>query len=676
MEEDNDISGALLPRLPDNQASINPPSSSPTLPLPEDILVQTLDKLAITQKLPMAERMFASLGIVFQHALEKNEIEPSVRDWNARLLQADELSGSRDIEVLRCIRGILDQMFNSHSEDLIEAANILANGARDESWRLPFGQSTILEFFLRLITLEKDENLLAPSLRLIGNAEPDVNREQAISPVYLPSLIDQVKEGRLSDIAIPVIYNICNDYERAQYAFRTRGLLPALLKALADSNFQAVPLLAHIYDLAECPDESCRTVMGLLVGPDIEPTNMLLLVNALGVFLQHDRFQRDFIENDYVNDLLQLLLPVSENPEVEEDLTLFRSATNQVLSDISATGAFANRYTIRSAFVSTLVQWLSIPREQLRICACLTLGNLARSDAVCRDMVSRLGLHENLLEILRDQSNVQTSYAALGFLRNLALPAENKPIIGSQGAVSIISDFWITDVTPQVQHASVGLLRQLLNGSIGNVRWLLESLSSDQDSPAYEKTYLSLLLLLYGRTDDVATRIEIGRTVATICRCISSSSQGFPPESTSAILHRLYGIHADIARPLAMMISQSRLPVIRSEGWFALALMARSREGSAAVSDVFQQLETFGILVSTITGQSTNGSGVPAGTIGHTRDDSGSSSGSSGNRSEQEREMAEKDRENALVLVNELLQHSVRVDFLFVSILRRFSCWR
>lgn len=434
-------------------------------------------------------------------------------------------------------------------------------------------------------------------------------------------------------------------------------------------------LIRVVDDLAECPDESVQTLVRLLEEPDIEPTSMLQLVNTIGVFLQQDRFQRDFIESDCVSRLLELLLPVNDDLEMEEELSSFRSATNQILSDISATGAFANKYTVRSAVVGTLVQWLSTSRAQLRICSCLTLGNLARSDPVCRDMVSRLDLHERLLEILQDQPSVQVSYAALGFIRNLALPAENKSIIGSQGAVRIISEFWSVDVTPQVQHASVGLLRQLLNGSISNVRWLLDSLSSDPESPAYEKTYLSLLLLLFGRTDDVATRIETGRTVATICRCISSSSQDLPVESTSAIRHRLYGMHADIARPLAMMISQSRFPIIRSEGWFALALMARSREGSATVSDVFQQLETFGILVSTITGQSTTGAGVLAAntTTGHSRDNSDSSSGSSGVRSEQEREMQAKDRENALVLVNELLTNSVRVDSIFVNLLRDFS---
>lgn len=102
--------------------------------------------------------------------------------------------------------------------------------------------------------------------------------------------------------------------------------------------------------------------------------------------------------------------------------------------------------------------------------------------------------------------------------------------------------------------------------------------------------------------------------------------------------------------------------------------MARSREGTVAVSEALQQMEVFGALVTTITGQPTNGqttSTPERPRTGSTRLSGGSSSGSEV-RSEQEREMQAKDRENALVLVNELLKNTVRIDSLFISILRRF----
>ena len=408
---------------------------------------------------------------------------------------------------------------------------------------------------------------------------------------------------------------------------------------------------------------------------------MLMIIHTASAFLKHDRFQQHFIEHDLTYTLLDVvhrlspasetvasqpdLLSIGQDPD-EEILSSLLKAATEILTDISAIGTFAQKYTIDSALVNSLNQWLVSQQQQKQICSCLMLGNLAQSDSVCREMVNRLGLHDRLLDILEGQRHPQTSYAALGFLRNLALPAENKPTIGTQRTVDIIARFWSHDVNQQIQHASVALIRQLLNNCIGNVRWLLESLSPDPESPAHEKTYMSLLLLLFGRTDDAATKFETGRTVATICRCISTSAQGLPPESTEAIWHRLYGLHHDIATPLAMMISQSRFPVLRSEGWFALALMARSEEGSAAVSEVFQQLEAFGVLVSTITGQSST-SERPA--TGNTMS---SESNGSDRSPEQAQKMKDKDRENALVLVNELLRHTVSSEFLFLEGLRQF----
>ncbi|KAL8972628.1 MAG: hypothetical protein Q9197_002701 [Variospora fuerteventurae] len=643
----------------------------------------------------MAEQMFAALEAVFQHAVQTQHVELGPR-WQERLRQADEDSrrGTRDVEILRWIRTVLDQLRHLDSADLIHSMNILADGSRDASWRSPLGQSSLLEFFLDVSTSPDEINdLLRPALRFIGNAcaDNDVNREMVISPEYPPVIIGHLHDNELNTITISVIYNICNNYDRAQHAFRANDLCPALISLLEDPDFQPGPLLPNICtlldfssqqtDFSRYPESSLQILLQFMQEQkqDLDPSDMLQLISTAKAFLQQPRFQTQLVEQGLVKILLDTIVYSysyeADGLEAEEELSFLRSSIIRLLSDVSATTVFADNYPVESLMVDSLIHWLSSPREQMRICSCLMLGNLARSDTVCLNMVRGLRLHERLLQIMRDQTNMQVVYAALGFLRNLALPAENKAMIGTLQSMETISSFWSVNLNTQVQHASVSLLRQLLNGCIGNVRWLLESLSPDPDSPAHEKTHLSLLLLLFGRADDVSTKIEIGRTVATICRCIATSSQGLPRDSISAILHRLYGMHADIARPLAMMITQSRFPIIRSEGWFALALMARSTEGSAAVSEVLQQMEVFGALVTTITGQSINGHGSPASSSTQQRPNTGNtSSGGSGSdtRSEQEREMQVKDRENALVLVNELLKNTVRIDFLFVGVLGRY----
>lgn len=81
----------------------------------------------------MAERMFPSLEEIFQHASEAHKTDLGVQDWHNRLRQADENSrrGLRDVEILKWIRTVLDQLRVSDTEDLLDAANVLANGSRD-----------------------------------------------------------------------------------------------------------------------------------------------------------------------------------------------------------------------------------------------------------------------------------------------------------------------------------------------------------------------------------------------------------------------------------------------------------------------------------------------------------------------------------------------------------------
>lgn len=81
---------------------------------------------------PMAEQMFPSLGVVFQHAAEQG-LNLGIRDWNAALLRADRSSrsGYRDLEVLRWISRVLDQLAAAGFNELASATGILANASRD-----------------------------------------------------------------------------------------------------------------------------------------------------------------------------------------------------------------------------------------------------------------------------------------------------------------------------------------------------------------------------------------------------------------------------------------------------------------------------------------------------------------------------------------------------------------
>ena len=399
------------------------------------------------------------------------------------------------------------------------------------------------------------------------------------------------------------------------------------------------------------------------------------------IFLELERFQKILIALDLVKIPLSIIIrsfspqtpalpllsvanlnTLVRDAEEEEQLSAVRSALIRALSDVSAVPEFGRQYPIGSSLFDSLLGWLSSSGVHFQICSCIMLGNLARSDTVCSRMVQDLHLHEILATLLQESSDLQVLHSVLGFLRNLALPTENKDPMGTAGMIEAISRIWSMEFNVQLQYAAVGLTRQLLNGSIANVRRLLNPLSLDPDSPAHEKTYLSLLLSLFEKTDQIPTKLEIARITAAIWRCLNTTDQPVENDDVASIIHKLFSKHSNVLAPLAMMVSQSRWPVLRSEGWFALALIARSKEGTAAINRVLGRVEFLGALVETITGKSIAVE-VDNRTIASELE-SGSESTEPGIRPNQRDEMTMRDRENAMVLVSELLKNSVRLAYL------------
>ena len=371
--------------------------------------------------------------------------------------------------------------------------------------------------------------------------------------------------------------------------------------------------------------------------------------NALLALLQSERFQRACITDRSVENVLSILqrsyqFASSDISEDEEaSLVQLRLKANQALSDISALPEFPVEFPLSSPLINTLLKWLEKTREdQLQICACVVLGNIAREDRICEALVRDFKVHVRLVSVLNSDAKGSVLHAALGFLKNLAIPQGNREFLGNAGLIKAISRLWAFDSIPQVQFLAVSLTRQAVASSTTNIGHLLEPLSPDPDSPANSRTYLSLLLALFSKSDSSPIRTEIGRTIATISRSILRvGEQGIVSGDAAALAQNFFGLHEDVARPVGAMITQTEWPVVRSEGWFALALMASSELGSEAAADCIENMSVTGLLSDTVRmvpPEKNDGEHAQAAT---------------------ERSMKTKDRDNVLILMHGLLKNSV-----------------
>ncbi|KAE8326087.1 armadillo-type protein [Aspergillus sergii] len=549
------------------------------------------------------------------------------------------------------LQDILYRLWTCRSSFMVQAAEALANGSRNPLWRLPYGQSGVLTFFLQLIASKEDvgTDLLLHALRLIGNscADTDENRTIIVKGNYTSAIIQHLLNPELIKIVIPVVYNICIDFEPAQSQLAASKIVYILLKLLREDSFKDnESLLNFAYELIELtaeqeqgieasPDETISLLIDLAVDKDIShtPSRFSCIVTCSMAYLDNERFQKICITRYMVADILSMLSKSldfdagwSSNDDIQA-LAQVQLRINQTLAEISGAPLFAEHYPLGSDLSLMLRSWLQRTEDQLQICSCVMLGNLARSDEVCQAMVRDLNIHRDLISIVKSDTKGAVLHAALGFLKNLAIAGDNRLHLGRAGIIHAVSRLWEYETVPQVQFAATSIVRQVIIASVENVSHLLENFPGDED----HRTYLSQLLLRFEKTDSTPIRTEIGRIIASICRTLVPKSRE-QDEEADAILKRLFSIHSGIAFPLGAMISQTQWPVVRSEGWFALALMASSQPGSVTAVECLEKMDLFPTLEQSLSAESL------------------------GSKDEADKLQLIKDRDNIIVLIQEILK--------------------
>ncbi|KAI1341242.1 armadillo-type protein [Xylariaceae sp. FL0016] len=523
----------------------------------------------------------------------------------------------------RCVASLTTQ-----SPSLDEFASKAADAARDESWRTPIGVSGLLAFFCGLITdSNSNEALVVHTLRVIGNscADVDENRERVVASGCLPNIVNLLNSAHnLLAFAVPVLFNICVDYEPAQKAIYKAGVNPELVSLISSSRLaDAEPFMSYICKLLsfvakEEPEANWvhpATPFVLLslatkadVSVDVE--DFLGQTSVALTYLSQEQFQKTFLETPGSVDLvLQAFskacggLDASQlDTDDQAQLKQVQTAFTATLADLSAHPLFASSCPLDGPQAQELQRWLFTPYSPLQTTACLSLGNIARSDETCTFLVQQSQIHKPLVAILADESKTDAGllHSVLSFLKNLAIAIPNKATIGDAGALdnSVIPRMWEIDTQPQVQFDATSLTRLLLLYCPANVRRIISPLSADPGSPAHERTKVHLLMDLFKRTDNEPTKMETARCITTVCRVIhtsqsavfsptiSASASTPAPDSTPSTepLQTFYERHSGLTNIMVHLGTQTKFPVLRSELLFVFALMARTDEGARAVA--------------------------------------------------------------------------------------------
>lgn len=367
-----------------------------------------------------------------------------------------------------------------------------------------------------------------------------------------------------------------------------------------------------------------------------------------------------------------------DDPDAQTALKQCRSALLTALSDVSANDAFPTRHPLGSPASETLFAWLRGPVTSLVPAACIVMGNLSRSDEASTALVHTHAAHIPLMKLLSDPStsDPQTLHSALSFLKNLAIPAANKPVLGDLLEPACVPRICSLDTLPQVQFSAISLLRLLLVNCPANVRLVCSRLSIDESSPSYDKSSVHGIISLFERTDAEPTKLEAARSIAAICRVLHSNpATETLPEWDSKKSDELgedggrrdefYSRHS-LSAPLAFLVSQQKWPILRSEAWFVFALMCRSKDGGGVVLNLMFDVDATAALIKAVTGRDTvpttenpNSQLEPnsSATVSMLPEASGIQLEPQQVDPKQLESMARIDRENAVVLCTEMLRH-------------------
>ncbi|RSM18219.1 hypothetical protein CDV31_002944 [Fusarium ambrosium] len=512
----------------------------------------------------------------------------------------------------------LQQVSKQPESDLEGIAKALGDGSRDVAWRIPYGESGILEFFLDIIasTEEQKHGVKVHALRIIGNscADTDENRARVVEGKYIVSIINHLQNEGLVPYLIPVLYNVLVDYEPAQLLAsqsRLNSHLISLLKSPSISKFSAIityfcKILALLVtqdgEPAVADPQTVEVLLKLAASPpfndDLE--DFMALVSTAASYLANETFQENLLKEQRMNTFMTVFeLAITQFDEqvqeqgMDKELSQLCVSLLTTLADLTAADAFPQFYPLDSSVPQKLLSWLKGTNPSLQSAGCLALGNLSRSDETSLALVQTHQAHRPLIEVLSDASvkDAQHLHSALSFLKNLAIPAQNKALLGDALEPTSIPRILTIDTLPQVQFSAISLVRLLLVNCAPNVCRTCQPRSGESSD---QHTSLHDILSVFDRSDTEPTKLEAARSVAAVCRVLHTTPvlEALPEwkteegETDETQARSLFYAKHDLSKALAFLITQEKWPILRSEAWFVFALISRTKEGVKVVNSV------------------------------------------------------------------------------------------
>lgn len=234
-------------------------------------------------------------------------------------------------------------------------------------------------------------------------------------------------------------------------------------------------------------------------------------------------------------------------------------------------------------FVQKMVSWIRSHkdlkvshRDDLLVCATLSLGNLVRRDAHAAAIINPpVSLGSDLAALLAPEVDIKVKHGVTGLLKHLAQSPSNRDALGKADVLQklALSGVWSDrgDLVQVVQVSAIGIAKHMCTSNIENAFALVLPSSDNSSTP------LKQIISLVQRSDSVAIKSEGTRVLVNVIKSLwappaGSSGPDYEAKRKQAMDAIVSPAHAAV---LSQLIGRSRkYPLLINEGVVALTLLS------------------------------------------------------------------------------------------------------
>ncbi|CAI2179441.1 890_t:CDS:10 [Funneliformis geosporum] len=462
-------------------------------------------------------------------------------------------------------------MFDEQSKtyawaQVVKIVELLANAAKNDKNRQQFIDTGGIDVALNCLKQQKDLETIRASSATLLNAGLNYDNVNV-------GIVDKDGLSTLAEILDPecVLNKYENDIEVARTCvyFATRVIINLIGTAEGKKeigNTKVITSLVHLLKYASREDA---------VDDDVD-----ILENVVEILetvaLESDDVQQILVRNNLFPILLDFL--EFSNPPLNCEQRIIKSygeckaAVLKVIVSVTMSDSNMDPLFNDAILLNRFLHWLnsSTDRDDLQMCSALSLGNLARTDKHCIQLVHEFKIGEPLADVLRTSSNIKVQHAIISVLKNISLPVENKETIGFLGIIGMSAPLLEQDTVQPVQLGVVGILKHLSSQNLSNsVKVIMGENPADTETP----TPLNRLLSLIKRSDEIPVRSEGTRVLVNLVKKLWSENPYKELDGISMKMLRQKLNKVEIVEPLVNMVIESKYPILQNEGIIALTLL-------------------------------------------------------------------------------------------------------